>query len=430
MALAPQRFVDDAASEPLVAPRTPLSRRGMNSKQYLQSLLGELRDYQAQARGEAAPGGYYDTRMRGADANADWFSNQYTTKLSQYGNEAEQDNASFQTPDYTDPTYDGGPAEPGVEDYDRWMQEHAGRTGNTTEPDLTKYADRAYYLPGRDALPDYLRDAIDDKGGTDIGSPDFQGQFNIYAESANNRFRDTLSKSLEGLFGASMGRGRFNSGFLDDDTGTLAQTLSRQARDDVNAHAIDVLGLQESDVASRRSTAASRASTRGQAALDAANLTLRAGETAAGAGKVAADSARANRGELRGQYEDERDTAEDRFRDRRDTGRENFESDRTAGRHNYEDSRDFAYDAFTGDRADRASRRAEGAGYWSDAAKWTGARSMDAYDRSEDQKDRYADLLSGNADRAQGLYNAKQQRRASFFNSLLGGAATVGAAAL
>lgn len=403
---------------------------GMNSKQYLEWLLGQNNEALAGQKKDAADHGYYDARQKNADVNADWWNNRNREELGKLGTEADAGptNGTFSFRDHTDPTYDGGPQAPTVSPYDSWMAEHGGRTGNTQEGDLSQYGDKNYYLGDKSQLPDYLRAALEDKGGTDIGSPDFDGQFERYAGAANNKFQRTLGLQTDSLVGNAQARGRFNSGFLDEDYGNLARSLAGDARDDVDSHAIDVLGLQEQDASSRRSTAASRTSSRGQLALDSANLMRNAGEDAAQGGATQATQARANRAELRGQYQDERDTGEKTFEDRRDTGRANFESDRTYGRNAYTNDRDFAYKGFGDNRADAYNRRDYATKAYGDAAKSAQDESDTGYNRAEDQRNRYLDLLTGTTDRATGLYNANQQRKAQFYNSLIGGASAVAGA--
>lgn len=391
-----------------------LSPRKLNSKQWLERLLQEY--WGAMKEQKGLSDGYFWNRMGAGDAWDDaadkWYTDYTRGQLIPEAERIGQRQFRFGQSDPGTPTFSFREG-PTPEDYGSWAGRNAGLTGATGEVDLTRFTDPAFFLSLLEKNP--FGQAI---LGPQIEGPDFDAKFREYMDAANSSLRRGLREGIDDLSGSAAGRGRLNTGFFDEDVGAFSRALAEQERETVGRGALDVLGLMQQDTDSQRRYAYDR----GRNALEGLNFSLRAGETAKDAAFQQAANARANRGELRGLYENDRDFSESSFRDRRDFARAGFESERAFGEDRFRDRRDFAYDQF-GDETDNLWRSNEARqGLANDYRRWAMLNSENRYNRWADQRGQYLDLLSGGTDRAQGLYNAREQRKSAFWNSLIQGA--------
>lgn len=422
--------------EPAAAPRPGLTGLGdriaarppgpMNSKKWMNYVNQWLQDETAKAGARAGDQGYFGTRMMDADADAESIWKTYHNWMrSHYLPEAEggPTGGTFSFRDFEGPAEPGDMAAPIPEEYGSWFERmrNSGLTGNTAESDLTRYADPSFYM---NLLKGSPYEAL--LAGGDVASPDFDAQFAKYMEAGNSGLRRALRENLADFESTAAGTGRLRTGFFDEDRGEYGRALAEQERESIGRGAIDVLGLQEQDADSRRRFALDR----GRNLLQGLDFSLRAGQTAADAGFRGAEQARLNRGELRDIYTGDRDFARDTFEKDRSFGEDRYRDRRNFARGSYEDDRDFRYGRFLDDREDFYNRRDFGVGLWQDLLAGGQDRSDTWYNRQEDQINRFYDMLAGLSDRSTGLYSAGKDRTANFWNSIIGGAAGIGAAAL
>lgn len=275
--------------------------------------------------------------------------------------------------------------------------------------------------------------------------------FERYATGANNRFMSSLQSGLNSLRDNAAGGNRLNTGFFDLDSGKLGRDLRQDFSNDISAAALQT---NQQNLAARTSAAGFRtdmANTNASLATQASIANQRNRLDAL----TAANNAATRRAELQ---RDDRNFKADRFDrqtddqmslaelQRKDRG---FRAERfdAAGERQLNvadrqrDDRKFTYGVGQ-DRLDRADNRTvKDRSTYLDAAtakrqnwqagtdaRMKGSDMMD--ERFRDRRNSYLDMLSGMTDRAQGVQNARDQRRANSQQSwlnLAGTAAGIGA---
>lgn len=282
--------------------------------------------------------------------------------------------------------------------------------------------------------------------------------FERYATGANNRFMSSLQSGLNSLRDNAAGGNRLNTGFFDLDSGKLGRDLRQDFSNDISAAALQTnqqnLAARTSAAGFRTDMANNNASLATQASI--ANQRNRLDSL------VAANNAATRRAELQREDRNFKANRFDRQTNDQMSLAELQRSDRTfrAGRFDEDnrrllnvadrqrDDRKFTYgvgqDRLT--RADERTRNDRSTFLDAAATRQRGwqasndarfrAADMRRGDRAfnegmyQDRRNSYLDMLSGMTDRAQGVQNARDQRRANSQQSwlnLAGTAAGIGA---
>lgn len=301
---------------------------------------------------------------------------------------------------------------------------------------------------------------------------DADAAFERYATGANNRFMSSLQSGLDNLRNSAAGGNRLNTGFFDLDSGKLGRDLRQDAANDISAAALQT---NQQNLAARQAAAGFRtnmATTNAQLsteasvanarnAVDSGRLRLDGERLRLDGGRLrldALESASRNAQNRATMQRDDRNFRADRFdvqtrnlqdlaelrRKDRQFNADRFDADRdrdlnVADRQRQD--RRFNFDAGQAflDRED--ARTTNNRATWLNAASqqragWQAGNDMRmrasdmVEDRRRDRRNSYLDMLSGMTDRAQGVQNARDQRRANSQQSwlnLAGTAAGIGA---
>lgn len=295
------------------------------------------------------------------------------------GSRARADAATTGQPTYTarDPYVTPTYTAPDDFSFRDWTGEReALEDDDAVEARFQRYSTMLGANPGSDF--DYTPERVGDYGGA----------FQSWLTGAQASFGDALKRQASDLNESAAARGRLNSGFYNEDYGSLQSRIASEFGNAAQMAALDAAGLSLRGAEANASNA-----------LKAAEMRYKAGQDAyADRRTMLADALK--RSEYLdttrdGRYESDRDFYE---RDR-DFASGRYDTDRTFGRRSFENDRDFGADRYNDDRDFDYQRYRDDTGDWRNNRDFAEDRfRFDTGQRNND-RDFYADWLSGETDR-------------------------------